>query len=65
LRKLVYIRLGTYYADIVWICPLPLVRERNVLSDEHPYAYPRHVKAIEESLYVIVDLHPLPFPLPL
>jgi hypothetical protein len=41
----------------------PLVRKGDVLSDEHPNAYSRHVEAIQERLNRVVDLHALPFSL--
>ena len=40
-----------------------LVRQRDVLSDQHSYANATHVEAIEERLDVRVDVHPLFLPL--
>jgi hypothetical protein len=42
-----------------------LVRQGNVLADEHADADPGHVESVEEGLDVVVDLHALALALPL
>lgn len=50
-------------ADVGWVAVVALVRQGNVLADEHADADARHVEAVEEGLDVGVDLHALAPPL--
>ena len=52
-------------ADVVGVGARALVGEGDVLADEHTDADTRHVEAVEEGLYVVVNLHPLSLALPL
>lgn len=52
---------GADDADVIRVRCLFLVRERDMLPDQHPYAYPGHVEAVEEGLDIRVDLHALLF----
>ena len=45
--------------DIVWLAMLPLIRERDVLADQHADANTGHVKSVKERLDIRIDLHPL------
>lgn len=47
-------------ADIIWMMMLILMLEGNMLSNQHTNADTRHVKAVKEGLYCVVDLHTLP-----
>lgn len=58
-----YIRLGADDTDVGWIPMMTLICEGNVLTNEHSNTDTGHVEAIEEGLYVVVNLHALPFPL--
>jgi hypothetical protein len=40
-----------------------LVGQGDVLAQQHANTDTRHVEAVEEGLYVVVDLHPLPLAL--
>ena len=40
----------------------PLIRQSDVLSDEHAYSYAAHVEAVQECLDIVVYLHTLSFP---
>ena len=53
-----------YYTDVIWICSCALICKCNVLADEHSYTNARHVETVEESLNVVVNLHPLSLPFP-
>lgn len=64
LREFPNVGLCAYDAHVVWVGARPLICECNVLADEHPDANARHVEAVKEGLDVVIDLHPLPFPLP-
>lgn len=63
LGKLANVCLGADDADVIGFGRMLLVSESNVLADEHPYPDAGHVEAIQEILYVRVDLHPLALPL--
>ena len=53
----------TYDTHITWVFMMTLIRQCDMLANQHSDTYSRHVKAIQERLYVIVNLHPLSFPL--
>ena len=59
LRKLLNIGLCADDADVIWLTVLPLIRERNVLADQHADANTGHVESVKERLDVRIDLHPL------
>ena len=63
LGEFAHVGLGADDADVVGRCGLFLVREGDVLADEHADADAGHVEAVEEGLDVGVDLHALPFAL--
>lgn len=59
LGEILNVGLGTDYSDIGGIAMMALVRESNVLADEHADTDPGHVEAIEERLDGAVNLHSL------
>ena len=62
LRQVPHVGICANYADIVGVCMCPLISQSDVLSNEHAYSYTAHVEAVQESLDIVVYLHPLSFP---
>ena len=63
LGEVLHVGFGANHAHIIWLQVLLLIRECNMLADEHADADAGHVEAVEEGLDVGVDLHALPLPL--
>lgn len=59
------IGLCANYSDVVGIGPRALVCQGDVLADEHTNTDTRHVETVEESLDIVVNLHPLSLAFPL
>ncbi len=58
-----HVGLSTNYTDVIRFYCLLLICKGDMLTYQHSNAYSRHVEPIKEGLYIIIDLHPLPFPL--
>lgn len=63
LRQVADVGICTDDADIVRVRMRALVSQCDVLSDKHAYSYAAHVESVQESLDVVVYLHPLSFAL--
>ena len=59
LREFADVRFGADDADVVGLDGLALIRQGDVLADQHPDADAGHIKAVEEGLYGLIDLHAL------